>query len=126
MSDSGGHFTNLMVFAFDEFESDPAIRDCFADADGRGAGGEIWLGGDQPAPAGKGALASDNEAAFEPRKGVRSGDVFDLRPVFAFVAASGVEESGVEGGLVAEEEEAFGIGVETADGVDVFWEAECG
>lgn len=71
-------------------------------------------------------LVADEEAALELGQGFWSGDAFDLSPVFAEVAVGGVQEFLIEGGFVAEEEEAFAIGVEAADGVDVFWEVECG
>jgi hypothetical protein len=37
-----------------------------------------------------------------------------------------IEESGVEAGLVAEEEEAFGVGIESTQGIDIFWKSKLG
>jgi hypothetical protein len=38
----------------------------------------------------------------------------------------GVQETGIEGGLVGEQEQALGVGVETAECVDVLWKVKFG
>lgn len=47
-----------------------------------------------------------------------------LSPVFAFVAASGMEKASVEICFVAEKEKPFAIGVKSTDRVNVFREVE--
>jgi len=140
MTDGGGHAADLTVFAFDEFEGDPAIGDGFSEADGWVAWRQDvgWLGADGRGDAGgvgflgqdvrrgfeesglarAGEIVADDDAAFELAECFRGGNAFDLDPVFAGVSVAGVEESGDEGGFVGEEEQTFGVGVEAADGVD--------
>jgi len=50
--------------------------------------------------------------------------VLYLSPIFAFVAASGMEKASVEICFVAEKKKPFAIGVESADRVNVFWKVE--
>jgi hypothetical protein len=54
------------------------------------------------------------------------GDSFDLDPVFALMGVTRVQQSFIQRGLVAEQEQSFGVGIEPADGIDVFREAEFG
>jgi len=42
-----------------------------------------------------------------------------LGPVFAAVGVLGIEEAVVQRGLVAEEKEAFGVGIEATERIDV-------
>ena len=51
--------------------------------------------------------------------GCGGGAAFYDGGVFALVSVAGIEEAGVEAGLVAEEEEPLGIGVEATEGIDV-------
>ena len=70
-------------------------------------------------------MAVEIEAATrQAGEGIGGRDALDLRPVFAAVGVLRIEQPGVEAGLVAEKEEAFGVGVEPAERVDVFWEVE--
>ena len=85
MPDGGGHAADLPVFAFGEFERDPAVRHVLADADGRVARRRVGRGIEPPRAAGQGAAALDDDAAFQRAQGVVVGDVFDLRPVPARV-----------------------------------------
>lgn len=146
VSDGGGHAADLSVFAFVEFEGDPAIRHGFAVSDGRvacgqderglGAEGDGVLGGvgpgredlgwwfEETGAAGSGEVVADAHAAFELAEGFRGWDAFDLDPVFARVCVARVEDTCGEGGFIGEEEKAFGVGVEAADGVDAGWEPE--
>jgi hypothetical protein len=84
------------------------------------------LGIQQGDAAGAGSVILDGDAGGEFLEGVRGGDPFDLGPVGAGVAAFGIEQAGVQAGFVTEEEEAFGVGVESAEGVDAGWESESG
>ncbi len=49
-----------------------------------------------------------------------------MRPIGARVSATGIEEAGVESGLVAQEEQALAVGIEAPDGIDARREAEAG
>jgi hypothetical protein len=126
MADGGGHATHLAVLAFDEFEADPAIGHAFAEADGRDARRNLRLRVEEPGAAGQGFVALDDESVLKLVQGFAHGDFFDLRPILAFVGVARVEELCVPMCFIAQEEEAFGIGIEAADGVDVFGETELG
>jgi hypothetical protein len=126
MADGGGHFADLMVFAFGEFDGDPTIWNGFSDSDGRGAWGEVGLRIEKEGAAGECLVGAEEEAALEAEEAFGGGDAFDLGPVFAEVAVGGMQEFGVEVGFVAEQEEAFAISIEAADGIDALGEAESG
>lgn len=126
MVDGGGHAADLTVAAFDEFEFEPAVGDVLPESDGGIPGWDDGLGIEEGDAAGAGPVVLDGDAGGEFLEGIRGGNPFDLGPVGAGVATFGVEEAGVEAGFVAEEEETFGIGVESAEGVDAGWEAESG
>lgn len=65
VTDGSGHFSHLMVFAFYEFDCDPAVRNRFANSDRRGSGGEIRLRIENPAPTGECAMSADYEAVLQ-------------------------------------------------------------
>ena len=58
MANGGGHFTDLSVFAFDQFKGDPRIGNGFSDSDGRIAGRKFRLGLEEPSTAGKCLMVS--------------------------------------------------------------------
>ena len=64
VADGGGHAADLAVFAFDEFEADPAVGHAFPKADGRDAGRDFGLGFEQPGATGEGFVALDDKAAL--------------------------------------------------------------
>ena len=49
-----------------------------------------------------------------------------MGPVFAAVGVLGIEEAVVQRGLVAEEKEAFGVGIEATERIDVAGQIEVG
>src|SRR5206468_962231 len=51
---------------------------------------------------------------------LRRGDALDLRPVFADVGVARVQQAVIPLRLVAQEQQALGVGVEATDGIDVF------
>ena len=63
-------------------------------------------------------MVGQAHAGGEAGKGVVGRDAFDEGPVFALVGVTGVEQAGVEAGLVGEQEEAFAVGVEAAERVN--------
>ncbi len=65
VANSGGHFTDLSIFAFDQFESDPRIGNGFSDPDGRIAGRKFGLGLKEPSTTGKGLVLSHGNAVRE-------------------------------------------------------------
>jgi zinc-binding alcohol dehydrogenase/oxidoreductase len=127
MPDRGRHTAHLAVFSFDQCEREPAIGDGFAHTDRRIARRDFGLGIKQARPAGQGAIVVDHDAAAG-----ELGDSFggrhalDLRPVFAAVRVSRIEEAGVEAGFVAEEKQALAVGIESTERVDPGGQAEVG
>lgn len=126
MTDGGGHASDLAIAAFDEFEFDPAVGDVLAKADGRIARGDDRLGIEERDSAWPGAVILDGDTRGELLEGFRGGDPFDLGPVGAGVAALGIEQAGIQAGFIAEQEQALGVGIESAEGVDVGWKTEPG
>jgi hypothetical protein len=124
--DGSRHFADLMVFAFGEFERDPAIGNGFSDANRRVARRERRLGLEKTGAAGERLLAAKKNAALELGEGFRGRDAFDLGPVFAQMAVGRVEKLLIEGGLVAEQEESFAVSIEAADGVDLLGKSKIG
>jgi len=126
MAGGGGHAADLAVFALGQFEGEPGVGDGFADANGRVAGRQ---GRRRIKPAGargqRGVITDADAAGKLSERGI-VGNAFDLHPVFAAVGVFGVEETGVETRFVGEKEEAFGVGVEATERVDVFGEVEVG
>jgi len=126
VTDGGGHAPDLTVAAFDEFEFDPAVGDILAKTDGRIARGDDRLGIEERDPAGTGAVILDGDTGSELLEGFRGGNPLDLGPVGAGMAAFGIEQAGIQAGFIAEEQQALGVGIESAEGVDVGWKTEPG
>lgn len=126
MADGGGHAADLAVLAFDQLEREPAIGNVFSETDGRVARWQRGRGIEQASSAGQGGVVADFHASLELRERGGIGNAFHLRPVFAPVRVGWVEELRVQARFVAEEQQAFGVGVEPAERVDVFRQAEFG
>jgi len=127
VADGGGHAADLAVFSFDEFEGEPGVGDGFSHADGRVARGEGGSGIDEARATGQRAVIVDHDtAAGESGEGFGGGRALDLGPVFAAMGVARIEQSGVEAGLVAQEEQALAVGVEATEGVDAGGQGEVG
>ena len=127
VANGGGHAADLAIFSLREFEGEPGVGDGFSHADGRVARSDGGNGIEEVRAAGQGAVIVDRDAAAgEAGEGIRGRGAFDLRPVFAAMGVAGIEQPRVEAGLVAQEQEAFAIGVEAAERVDAGGQAEVG
>jgi hypothetical protein len=62
MANGGGHFTDLSIFAFDQFNGDPRIGNGFSDTNRRIAGWKVGLGIEEPSATGKGLVLSYGNA----------------------------------------------------------------
>ena len=124
MADSGGHAADLTVFAFGEFEGEPAVANVFPYANRWVAWSDAGRCIETAGTAGKGAVVADGHAECECFEGGSVGDAFDLDPVLARVCVPRIEETVDERTLVGEEEQAFAIGIEAADWVDARREFE--
>ncbi len=69
MANGGGHFTDLSIFAFDQFKGDPRFGNGFSDSDGRIAGWKFGLGIEEPSTAGKSVLVADRYPLGKPLQG---------------------------------------------------------
>ena len=69
MANGGGHFTDLSIFAFDQFNGDPRIGNGFSDSDRRISGRKVGLGIEEPSTAGESLMVADRYALGEPFQG---------------------------------------------------------
>jgi len=69
MANGGGHFTDLSIFAFDQFKGDPRIGNGFSDSDGRITGRKVGLGIEEPSTAGESVMVADRYSLGEPYQG---------------------------------------------------------
>ena len=66
MANGGGHFTDLSIFAFDQFKGDPRIGNGLSDSDGRITGRKVGLGIEEPSTAGESVMVADRYSLEEP------------------------------------------------------------
>ena len=65
MANGGGHFTDLSIFAFDQFKGDPRIGNSLSDSDGRITGRKVGLGIEEPSTAGQSLVVADRYSLEE-------------------------------------------------------------
>ena len=126
VADGCGHAADLAVLPFGQLQANPTGRHGLAEADRRVTWGNIRLRVENPGAAGQ-RLAFLNDKSFRQlEQGIWRGNSLDLDPVFAFVGVARVQQSFIQTGLVAEQEQTFGVGIEPAYGIDALGEAEFG
>jgi hypothetical protein len=118
VADSGGHAAHLAIAAFSEGEFDPAVRHGFAVADGRIARPEVFRLGDGAGFRWAGAAIAEIDADGEGFQGGGIGDALDLRPVGFRDLVLRIGDARLQGAVIGEDQEALGIIVEPAGGVD--------
>lgn len=126
MTDGRRHPANLPVFPLGKIQLDPAFGDVLAGADRRVTRGDLGLRVEEFGEAGSRGMPSDHNSLAQQSKGVRRGDALDLCPVAAWMSVLGVEEAGIEPPFVREEEESFGIGIKSAERVDILRKSKLG
>ena len=99
-------------------EAEPAIGHTFAGADRRVARRDDRGGLEPRDSAGLRAVIAEVDATGESGKVGLGREALDLGPVFPGMSVLRVEQAGIEAGLVAEQEQAFGVGVEPAKRID--------
>src|ERR1035437_6273263 len=124
MADSRRHAADLAVLPLEQLQANPTSRHGLTEADRRVTRGNIWLWLQNPGPAGERLACLNDQSLRQLEQGVRRWNPFDLDPVFALVGVTRVQQSFVQGSLVAEQQQTFGVGVEPANGIDVLREAE--
>jgi hypothetical protein len=125
-TDGGGHAADLAVFTLGEGEFEPGGGDVFADADWGITWGMSGLGVEALGFAGEGAEVFEVDAGTEFSQRFVGDGAVHLGVVGAGMGVAGIEEAIIPAGFVTEQEEAFGIAVEAADGIYVGREAEFG
>ena len=65
MANGGGHFTDLSIFAFDQFKGDPRIGNGLSGSDGRITGRKVGLGIEEPSTAGQSLVVADRYSLEE-------------------------------------------------------------
>jgi len=124
MAEGGGEAADLAVLAFHQFEAQPAGGHGLAQADRRGAGRDFRLRLEHPRAAGQGFSTLNDDSLSEEAEGVGGRDALDLGPILALVGVARMEQALVQSALIAEQEQALGVGVEPPDGIDPFRETE--
>ena len=140
MSNGRSHFADLPVFALDQLERNPAIRNGLAKTnrwiarrDNRRTGGDvgtlILAGGnrlrlDHPCPARQGFATLDDNTTLQCPQFLRRRNPFNLDPILALMCLAGMKEFLVQARFIAQKKEPFGIGIEPADGPDIFRKTE--
>jgi hypothetical protein len=120
MADGCRHAPHLTIFAFNQFQPNPAIRHAFAEADGWIARRNYWLRFQNPCAAGQGFPALNRNAAFQFLQTFRRGNVFNLCPILALVCVARMQQAFVPCRFIAQEQQTFGIGIEPANGINIF------
>ena len=65
MANGGGHFSNLSIFALDQFKADPRIGNGLSESDGRITGRKVGLGIEEPSTAGQSLVVADRYSLEE-------------------------------------------------------------
>ena len=78
----------------------------------------------QPRAARQRFPALDHHAALQFAQASARRDFFNLRPILAFVRVARVQQFFVPLRFVAQEQQPFGIRVQPADGINVFWKTK--
>ena len=65
MANGGGHFSDLSIFALDQFKADPRIGNGLSDSDRRITGRKVGLGIEEPSTAGQSLVVADRYSLEE-------------------------------------------------------------
>lgn len=120
MANRSGHFADLPVFAFDQFERDPTFGDALSKSNGWLARRnhcrthrQIWtamvIGRDglrlqHPRLARQRSAALDQNATSQVLHFLRRWNSLDLRPIFPLVGANGMEKFLIQVRLITQKE----------------------
>ena len=126
MTDRGGHSTDLAILAFDKFEREPAVWHGFAETNRWIARRDRGYWVQQSRDTRKRFEFAEIETSFHFAERGGRRDAFHLGPVFSTMSVLRIEQLRIEPGLVAQEQQAFRIGVESAQRVDVAREIKFG
>lgn len=116
VTDRGGHFADLAIFSFHQFQRNPAVLDGLPKTNRRIARRDDRLRIKDASVAGECFAAFDHDATFQFTQLFHRWNPLDLRPIFPLMSLTGVKQLPVQLRLIAHEQQAFGIGVEPANG----------
>src|SRR5437867_1292323 len=118
MADRGGHAPHLAVLAFDQFQTDPAIRNALPKTDRRIARRQFRPGFQQPRAARQGPPPENHHASFQlpQRLGVR--DPLYLSPINPPMSVARVQQPFIELRLIAQQQQSFALSVQPSNGVN--------
>ena len=91
---------------------------------GGSRGGHLGLRIENPGAAGQRLALLEGEPCAELEQRLRRGHSLDLRPVFAFMGVAGMQQSLVQPGFVAQQQQPLGVRVKPAQGVNALGKAE--
>ena len=80
-----------------------------------------WLRFQNPRAAGQCFSTLNYNSTSQFFQGFARGNFFNLRPILALVRVARMQEFFIPLRLVAQQQQAFGIRIEPADGIDIFW-----
>jgi len=150
MADYRRHFANLPVLAFNQLQTDPAIRNTLAKSDWRIARRQgrarhsvraVWrnygalrraedcvsylrLRLQNPRAARQGLPALNQNPRFQFLQTFRRRDFFHLRPILPLMRVTRMQQLFVPRRFITQQQQSFGIRVEPADGINVFRKTE--
>src|SRR5436190_5739527 len=96
MTDGGCHFPDLTIFAFNQFQRDPAIGNILAVANGRIAWRNLRLWIEDRGAARESLVSLNGNAAFQLLERIRGRNAFHLRPVNTSVSISRMKKAFVQ------------------------------
>ena len=143
MTNRRRHFANLAVFAFNQFQSNPAIRNTFAETDWRNARRDCVVSAlcadcfepqarrynlrlrlQNPRAARQSFATLNYNSVFQPLQIFQRWNFFDLRPILAFVRILRMQKFFIPFCLVAQKQKSFRIRVEPANRINVLLETK--
>src|SRR2546430_3222268 len=124
MADGGGHPAHLAIPALHQFNSHPTVRNSFAIADGRMAWRNGRLRVKYPGATGQRLSPLDPDSPLKRLQGRWQWNTLHLRPVNTAMSAPRMQQPMVQLRLVAQQQQAFAVGVQPADGIHARRETE--
>jgi len=107
MADARRHPARLAILALDQLQPNPAGRHGLPETDWRDARGRLWLRVQQPGLAREGSTTLDQHSLGQEAEAFGGGDALDLRPIFALMSGSRMEQALVQGAFVAQQKQTF-------------------
>jgi len=124
MPDGCSHAADLAVASLDDSDLDPEIRDSFAEPDRGITRREVRLRVKEPHLGGEGWFSIQNHAISKTFQRVRGRFPLHKHEVGFFHVPPRSQEAGIPGRLVAQQEKALRVRIQTADWINPLWKSE--